>query len=65
MSNWQRENRTAPSYGCAPVSSGPWWLGFNDALEGRDYSNDYILRVDASEYQHGFAAGAARRQNVN
>lgn len=52
----QRECRVS-TYGMPPVSSGPWWLGFNDAKRGLPCEYDYILLMDAKDYEDGYKAG--------
>lgn len=35
----------------------PWWSGFNDARDRRDYLNGYVTVTARFEYQCGWVAG--------
>ncbi len=35
----------------------PWWTGFNDARNRRDYQNSYTTITAKYEYQQGYALG--------
>ena len=43
--------------GARPMHQGPWWKGYNDARNGRAYSNIYGTRTAQFEYHEGWLAG--------
>jgi hypothetical protein len=40
----------------------PWWSGFNDARDGKDYDNSFSTVTAKYEYQNGFETGSAVRR---
>jgi len=37
----------------------PWWAGYNEAVRGEGYRNDYASLTARYEYQQGYTVGTS------